>query len=132
MERSAAKKSLKRGPYQKYTPQLRAAIGRHAAGNGVCAATRNYSRVLDKKINESTVCEFKEAYMKEQSRKRMTADDDVEVNALPVQKRRSLLVGRNLDSLCFGTPGEEGRCEHKDYNCWSMRVTETDGSYKAC
>ena len=49
VERSAAKKSLKRGPYQKYTLQLRAAIGRHAAENRVCAATRKYSRQLDKK-----------------------------------------------------------------------------------
>ena len=38
--------------------------------------------------------------MKEQSRKRMAEDDDVEVNVLPVQKRgRPLLVGKDLDSL---------------------------------
>ena len=102
VERSAAKESLKRGPYQKYmyTPQLRAAIGRHAAKNGVCAAAGKLSRQLDKKINESTVRELKEAYMKERSRKRMAEDDDVEVNVFPVQKRgRPLLVGKNLDSL---------------------------------
>ena len=100
VERYTAKKSLKRGPYQKYTPQLRTAIGRHAAENGVCAAAKKYSRQLDKKINESTVREFKEAYMKKRSRKRMAEDDDVEVKALPVQKRgRPLLVGGDLDSL---------------------------------
>ena len=50
VERYAAKKSLKRGPYQKYTPQLSAAIGRHAAKKGVCAAARKYSSQLDKKL----------------------------------------------------------------------------------
>ena len=97
VERSATKK---RGRYRKYTPELRAAIGRYAVENGVRPAARMFSRQFDKKVNESTVREFKEAYMKERSRKRMAEDDDIGVDALPVQKRgRPLLVGKDLDSL---------------------------------
>ena len=45
-------------------------------------------------INESTVRHFKEAYLKERSRKRQVEDDDVSVNELPVKKRgRKVVLG---------------------------------------
>ena len=51
-------------------------------------------------INESTVRRFKEAYLKERSRKRQVEDDDVSVNELPVKKRgRKVVLGTKMDNM---------------------------------
>ena len=95
----AAAKS-KRGPYKKYTPKERADIGKFGAENGVQAAVRKYSRVFRKPVNESTVRQFKRAYLAERARKRRAGDDDLTVEALAHRKRgRPLLVGSHMDSI---------------------------------
>ena len=51
-------------------------------------------------INESAVRRFKEAYLKERSRKRQVEDDDVSVNELPVKKRgRKVVLGTKMDNM---------------------------------
>ena len=82
-------KSRKRGPYRKFSPKKRAEIGKFAVENGVLAAARKYSKVFGKPINESTVRQFKQAYLKERSRKRRTehSEDDLVVDELPLKKK---------------------------------------------
>ena len=90
----AAGTNQRKGPYNTYTAEQRAIIGKHALENGVMAAKRNFSKKLQMDINESTVRRFKEAYLKERSRKRQVEDDDVSVNELPVKKRgRKVVLG---------------------------------------
>ena len=67
---------------------------KHALENGVMAAKRKFSKKLQMDINESTVRRFKEAYLKERSRKRQVEDEDVSVNELPVKKEE--------ERLCWG------------------------------
>ena len=52
----------KRGPYKKYSPTVRAEIGKYAYHHGVAAAARFFSRRLDKKVSETTVRSIKSAY----------------------------------------------------------------------
>ncbi len=44
--RQTAERQLKRGEYNKYSPETRAAIGKYAAKNGVYATARFFSRKL--------------------------------------------------------------------------------------
>ena len=50
------------------------------------AVMREFSKKFQMDINKSTVRCFKEAYLKERSRKRQVEDDNVSVNVLPVKK----------------------------------------------
>ena len=90
----AAGTNRRKGPYNTYTLEQRAIVGKHALENGVIAAKRKFSKRFQMDINESTVRCFKEAYLKERSRKRQVEDDDVSVNVLPVNKGE--------ERLCWG------------------------------
>ncbi len=68
-----SKQPKKRGPYRKYTPEIRAAIGKYANTNGVHAALRFFSRKLKHHVSASTMLSIKKAYVEER-RRRM--DDD--------------------------------------------------------
>ena len=96
----AAQRKQRKGPYNIYTPEQRAIIGKHPVENGVMAAKRKFSKKLQMDINESTVRRFKEAYLKERSIKRQVEEEDVSVNELPVKKRgRKVVLGTKMDNM---------------------------------
>ena len=99
MQKKQKQNSGRRGKYNSYTAEERAVIGKFATENGVMAAKRRFSRQLEANINESTIRRFKEAYLKERTRKR-EADEDDNVSELPEKKRgRKLLLGDKLDKM---------------------------------
>ena len=57
-------KREKGGKYNVYSPEVRANIGKYAVENGVMNAARHFSKELESPIRESTVRNFKKAYMK--------------------------------------------------------------------
>ena len=70
------------------------------SGNGVLASVRRYSKAFRNPVNESTVRQFKRAYLAERARKRKAGDDNLTVETLAHRKRgRPLLVGCNMDSI---------------------------------
>ena len=94
---SEEKQPKKRGPYKKYNPETRAAIGEYAVTNGVAAASRFFTRKLKHPVSTSTVLCIKKAYLEE---RRMRRDQCVyeQIKMLPVKQRgRPLMLGR-LDS----------------------------------
>ena len=89
----------KRGPYKKYSPTVRAEIGKYACHHGVAAAARFFSRRLDKKVSETTVRSIKTAYVKLGVQQKRGAEDEGEITALPLKKRgRPALLGQELDT----------------------------------
>ncbi len=66
------------------TVSLRAKIGKYACENGVVAASKFFSKGLDKKINESTVRGIKKGYLSELSRKRKA--EELAILYLPTAK----------------------------------------------
>ena len=48
-----------RGKYNTYTPEERARVGKYAAENGASKAASYFSKLLDRKITESTARRFK-------------------------------------------------------------------------
>lgn len=78
--------------FDRYSPKLRADIGRYACINGVARTARYFSRKLKGNINESTVHSIKKAYVQQRQ-----SEQDVLV--LPPKKRgRPVLLGAELDS----------------------------------
>ncbi len=87
-----------KGPYQKYTPEKRAEVGRHAVANEVMRAVRKYLKEYEG-INESTVRSFKRLYIEEVSKKRRAGESQI-VCKLPSKKRgRPVLLGKRLDDI---------------------------------
>ena len=81
----------------RYSPQLRAEIGKYASIHGVQAASSHFSRKLTKKISPPTVRSITKAYMESLKEKRKI-DDSAEVKTLPTKKRgRPLLLGEDTD-----------------------------------
>jgi len=61
-----AKKSSKRSPYLRANGEQKAIIGKYAAENGIVQFIRHFqSKILDNFLKESTVCGWKNAYLKE-------------------------------------------------------------------
>ena len=92
-------KPKKRGPYERYTPSERAKIGKFASECGVQAAVRKFSKD-HRKISESTIRGFKNAYREELLKKwraRGDADDFTVTELQPNKQGRPLLLGKSLD-----------------------------------
>ena len=73
MANSEVQKSVKRSKKEDHTnitvlPEDRAAIGKHAATNGVSAASRYFSRKLKHPVSVSTVMSIKNMYAEERKR----------------------------------------------------------------
>ena len=86
-------------PYKKYSPTVRAEIGKYACHHGVAAAARFFSRRLDKKVSETTVRSIKSAYVELGVQQKRGAEDEGEITALPLKKRgRRGLLGQELDT----------------------------------
>ena len=92
-----ASQPKQRGPYNHFTAEHRATIGKYAGENGVAAASRYFSKKFENNINESTVRGMNAAYLKEVIRKRK-AEEELVINALLTDKQgRPLLLGVNMD-----------------------------------
>ena len=92
-----AKAEKKRGPYLKISAKEKAMIGRYASVNGVASAVHKFK---DKNLKESSVRDWRNAYVKELQDKRKTAKlgEELIVDALPSKKRgRPVLLGEKLD-----------------------------------
>ena len=83
----------KRGHYEKFSPELRFQIGKHAAENGVAATMRFYAKKFV--LKESSVRTWKNAYTREI---RSMRGDITALKTLPEKKRgRPYLLGEELD-----------------------------------
>ena len=83
----------KRGHYEKFSPELRFQIGKHAAENGVAATMRFYAKKFVMK--ESSIRTWKNAYTRKIHSKR---GDITTLKSLPENKRgRLYLLGEELD-----------------------------------
>ena len=81
----------------RYSPSVRAEIGRYACLHGTTAAARHFTRKLGHCLNASTVYSIKKVFKEERAKKR-TERDDEDVKVLPLKKRgRPLLLGEDLD-----------------------------------
>lgn len=84
----------KRGPYRKYSPELRAQIAKYACSNGLKRASEYFSRKLGKNVSITTINSMKKSYLIEKKK----ADPCVEIATLPFNKRgRPYLLGERLD-----------------------------------
>lgn len=93
--RQTAERQSKRGEYNKFNPETRAAIGKCAVMNGVSATARFFSRKLKHPVSTSTVLSIKKLYMEERDRQR---ESGAIIRQLPLKKRgRPLLLGE-IDS----------------------------------
>ena len=85
-----------RGKYNSYSPEERAQIGKYALENGNTRAARHFSKVLNRKINESTARRLKSEYVQALAQK-----NDPEgplVKCLPTKTQgRLLLLGQDID-----------------------------------
>ena len=80
----------------RYSPALRAEIGKYCSLHGVAATSRHFSRRLGINVSETTAHSIKKAYLKGLEKRR--AEDEGDVTLLPVKKRgRPVLLGDELD-----------------------------------
>ena len=63
-ENSSKKIATPRGRYNSYSPEEKAQIGKYALENGNTRATRHFSKVLDRKVTESTARRLKVEYVR--------------------------------------------------------------------
>ena len=96
--------TLKKGhrTYNDYTAEERAKIGKYAAENEPARTVRHFSKILDRKLPETTARRLKSEYLLamkavvEESKKEGTVP---QVSSLPkMAQRRSLLLGQELDT----------------------------------
>ena len=87
-------KTCKRGHYAKYTPEVRAVVGKYAAEHGVAATVRHYVKKYPE-LKESSVRTWRNVYTSEVRKKRGREGD---ITELPEKKRgRPYLLGEELD-----------------------------------
>ena len=87
----------KRGSYQKYTAEDRALIGKKAATDGIASAMRYFSARGYASLKESSVCTWKQQYLKEISYLKRQGKDTC-VKAIESKKRgRPLMLGEEVD-----------------------------------
>lgn len=97
----------------RYTPEMRADIGRYASLNGVSAASAVFSRKLGMKVSKSTVDVMKKAYLEKKRRA------DSEVSTLSPKKRgRPILLGQHVDKQVqlYVKKTREQRARRGDYS----------------
>ena len=79
----------------RYSPKLRASIGKYASSNGVAAAAHYFSRKTGEKISESTVCSMREAHLEELSKNR----ENTVVYLKEKKRGRRVILGEKLDDM---------------------------------
>ena len=81
-----------------YDPCIRAEIGKYASVHGVAAASRVYSKKLERRVGTATIQSIMQAYIKELKKKREAGVS--QIKQLLLQKRgRPLLLGENRDRM---------------------------------
>ena len=81
----------------RYSPQVRAEIGKYASQHGIASMAKFYTRKLGHSVSESTAYSLKKAYLQSVREKR-AVDDEGDVRLLPMKKRgRPVLLGEMLD-----------------------------------
>ena len=88
----AVSKSLKRkrGKYNHYSAEQRYKMAKYAVENGVMKASKHFSKVLGKPVNESSIRTMKKSYIL----KKVTTESDEFQDGLPCNKRgRPTLLG---------------------------------------
>lgn len=101
IKKSIQARSKRRGPYSRYSPTKRAAIGKYALENGVAATSRIYSRKLGHNVSATTVRSIKMAFLEQKKlllENSETHDGSSELNLLPCKPRGRLLLLGTLDS----------------------------------
>jgi hypothetical protein len=84
----------------RYSPELRASIGKYASSNGVRAAAVVHSHKVGEKISETTVRSLRDAYREEVARKRRANVSDVNISKMPKKKQgRPLLLDQQIDIM---------------------------------
>lgn len=78
--------ATRREPYNKFSPETRAAIGEYASHHGPTKTARRFTKLLKTSVNESTVRSIHKAYVLEVSRKRKFEDCPT-ISVLPTKKR---------------------------------------------
>ena len=80
--------------HHRYSPKDRAEIGKYACQYGTAAASRVFSRKMERKVSTASVHSIKTAYLEDVKRKRSADSEDDEVTVLPPKKRgRPFLLG---------------------------------------
>ena len=80
-----------------YTREERALMGKYSLENGNTRAARHFSKVLDRKVNESTARRFKDEYARALAQKKNDPEGPL-VKCLPTKTQgRPLLLGQELD-----------------------------------
>ena len=88
-----------RGKYNKYSPELRAEIGRVAGQVGTKSTAVRFTKQLGKRVNESTVRSIRKAYREALSRKRKSGEAGDRVLSIRPKKRgKPLLLGDKIDA----------------------------------
>ena len=64
-EALGGEKNAKRGPYQRYSPALRAEIAEYTRRQGAAATARRYRLIVGESISESTIKSIKKKYLEE-------------------------------------------------------------------
>ena len=82
------------GSYHAFTDEIRAKIGRHALEHGNTCAVKHFTKELYFDIKESTVRNFKKAYIK----KLQSSKDSDSITSLPNKNRGRPLKLGNIDS----------------------------------
>ena len=101
VQRATSSKKQKRGPFKKYSPCLRAEIGKYASHHGVAIALHHFPYKLSKGVSEMTVRSIRSAYREGVKRKRpveVHEEEDV-ITLPPIKRGRPVLLGHELDSL---------------------------------
>ena len=90
----------KRGSYGAYSGEDRFRIGKYGAEHETTAAAKHFSRVFERKLNESTVRGMVKAYKLQLTKKPSEApEEEEEAKSLPAAKRgRKLYLGEDLDA----------------------------------
>ncbi len=89
--------SKKLGQYNTFSPQIRAAIGKYSSLHGSTRAAQYYTKVLKKKVNESTVRTITKKYREEVRGKWERDEDDTVVDLATKKPGRQLLLGEEID-----------------------------------
>ena len=70
--RAVEQQPKKRGEYSKHSTEEKAAIGKYASENGVAAAVRYYKKTKDVILKESSVQDWKNAYLSEVTKRQLS------------------------------------------------------------
>lgn len=92
-------KTKHRGPYNKYSPKLRATIGKRASIYSIASTSRYYSKKFGTEVGESTIRSIKKDYVRclEEARRSAPPSSIIAITTLPTRRRGRPLLLNDLD-----------------------------------